>query len=146
MRTVCTVCDVASYILSKQGRMTAIKLQKLVYYAQAWSLVWDEKPLFNDRIEAWASGPVAPTLYKKHKGLFEVTRIPNGDARKLKNPQKQSVNAVLKYYGGKSSQWLSDLTHSEDPWRNARKGLSPGQRGSQEITQVSMAEYYSSLI
>jgi hypothetical protein len=35
--------DVAAYILSRQGRMTAMKLQKLVYYSQAWSVVWDER-------------------------------------------------------------------------------------------------------
>ena len=32
--------DVAAYILKKLGPMTAMKLQKLVYYCQAWSLVW----------------------------------------------------------------------------------------------------------
>ena len=37
-----TIFDVASYILSKQGPMTTMKLEKLCYYAQAWSLVWDE--------------------------------------------------------------------------------------------------------
>ena len=38
------VFDVAAYILQKTGSMTTMKLQKLVYYSQAWSLVWDEKP------------------------------------------------------------------------------------------------------
>ena len=51
------VLDIAAYILCKQGAMTAMKLQKLVYYSQAWSLVWDDKPLFRERIEAWANGP-----------------------------------------------------------------------------------------
>ena len=46
-----TALDVAAYILEKRGQMTAMKLQKLVYYAQAWSMVWDEEPLFADRIE-----------------------------------------------------------------------------------------------
>jgi len=49
-----SVHDVAAYILKKQGEMSAMKLQKLVYYSQAWSLVWDEKPLFRAQIEAWA--------------------------------------------------------------------------------------------
>mgnify|MGYP001247259517 CR=1 FL=1 len=39
-----SVFDVASYILQKQGPMTTMKLQKLVYYCQAWSLVWNEEP------------------------------------------------------------------------------------------------------
>ena len=51
------VFDVAAYILEQKGSMTTMKLQKLVYYSQAWSLVWDEKPLFEEAIEAWANGP-----------------------------------------------------------------------------------------
>jgi uncharacterized phage-associated protein len=47
-----TAHDVAAYILRGQGEMTAMKLEKLVYYAQAWSLVWDEEPLFKERVEA----------------------------------------------------------------------------------------------
>ena len=65
---MCTSLDVAAYILTKKHRLTAVKLQKLVYYCQAWSLVWDEKPLFRDRIEAWASGPVVKGLYLAHRG------------------------------------------------------------------------------
>ena len=38
-----TVFDVASYILKKSGKMTTMKLQKLIYYSQAWALVWYEK-------------------------------------------------------------------------------------------------------
>jgi uncharacterized phage-associated protein len=140
-----TVQDVAAYILKKQGRMTAMKLQKLVYYAQAWSLVWDEKPLFKDRIEAWANGPVAPKLYDLHRGKFEVSKWPQGDPAKLSATERETVDAVLDYYGDKSSQWLSDLTHAERPWSEARKGLAPGERGKTEITRAAMAEYYGSL-
>ena len=143
---MCTSLDVAAYILAKKGPMTTIKLQKLVYYAQAWSLVWDEKPLFTDRIEAWASGPVIPKLYNAHKGRFKVSRIPGGDARKLKAFQKHSIDAVLKYYAHRPSQWLVDLTHKERPWRNAREGLAPGQRGNREITLTSMMDYYSAIL
>lgn len=139
------ILDVASYILAKKGPMTAMKLQKLVYYAQVWSLVWDEALLFRNRIEAWANGPVAPTLYRAHRGKFKVSHIHGGNSRKLNQTQKETVNAVLDYYGDKSSQWLSDLTHSEAPWAEARNGLTPGQRGNREITHAAMAEYYGSL-
>lgn len=139
------VLNVASYILANKGSMTAMKLQKLVYYAQAWSLVWDESPLFRNMIEAWANGPVAPTLYRAHRGKFKVSRIHGGNSRKLNKAQKETVNAVLDYYGDKSSQWLSDLTHSEAPWVEARNGLNPGQRGHREIKHATMAEFYGSL-
>ena len=138
--------DVASYILVKKGTMTAMKLQKLVYYSQAWSLVWDEKPLFRNRIEAWANGPVIPALYTAHRGLFKVScESIQGDAEALIESARETVDAVLKHYGGKSSQWLSELTHAESPWKDARKGLAPGTRGTSEITHAAMMEYYGAL-
>lgn len=141
-----TVHDVAAYILRARGQMTAMKLQKLVYYSQAWSLVWDEKPLFGERIEAWINGPVVPDLYAMHRGNFEVSPpFPNGKPEALEAVQRETLDAVLRSYGDRTSQWLSDLTHSEAPWRDARRGLAPDQRGHAEITQAAMAEYYSSL-
>jgi len=141
-----TVHDVAAYILHKAGPMTAMKLQKLVYYAQAWSLVWDDKPLFPERIEAWANGPVSPDLYHKHQGAFELRQPwPGGNRSALTSAERKTVDAILEFYGEKSSQWLSDLTHREPPWRDARVGLLPGQLGTREITHAAMAEYYGSL-
>ncbi len=73
-----SVFDVAAYILNKQPKknpITAWKLQKLVYYCQAWSLVWDEQPLFKEKIVAWANGPVVKELYEQHKGMFYVARL-----------------------------------------------------------------------
>src|SRR5680860_208464 len=77
--TMASVLDVAEYILKETGSMTTMKLQKLVYYSQAWSLVWDEKPLFGEPIEAWANGPVVRALYEAHRGRFQVDTIENGD-------------------------------------------------------------------
>lgn len=139
------VFDVVGYILFKIKSTTAMKLQKLVYYCQAWSLVWDEKPLFKENIEAWANGPVVRELYRCYKGLFEISNCPKGDKSKLNSEQKETIDAVLDYYGNKSPQWLGDLTHIEDPWRNARNGIIEGKRGSRVITLASMEEYYSSL-
>lgn len=138
-----TAHDVAAYILQKKGEMTAMKLQKLVYYSQAWSLVWDEEPLFRDRVEAWVNGPVIPALYRLHRGTFKVSTWPEGDPGALSPKQRETVDAVLTYYGDKSSQWLSDLTHREAPWNEARKGLDPGDASKREISHASMAEYYS---
>lgn len=139
------VFDVAAYILKKQGSITAMKLQKLVYYSQAWSLVWDEEPLFNEEIQAWKNGPVVPELYKAHAGQFRIESLPRGDANNLTGKEKETVDSVLETYGDKTSQWLSDLTHMEDPWMNAREGLPADSSSQKEITHASMAEYYSSL-
>lgn len=139
--------DVAAYILEQAGPMTAMKLQKLVYYSQAWSLVWDEVPLFREDIQAWANGPVVPRLYQEHKGKFTLNAGDiDGDPTRLMGDAKETVDAVLNFYGEKSAVHLSELTHREAPWRTARKGLVPGERGSAIITHDSMVEYYEGLV
>ena len=140
-----SVHDVAAYILKQKGSMTSMKLQKLVYYSQAWSLVWDEEPLFNERIEAWANGPVIKELYEAHKGRFKIDIWPQGDPDQLNDNQRSTIDSVLKFYSDKTAQWLSDLTHVEKPWNDARKGIPCGDRRHMEITLGAMAEYYSSL-
>jgi len=138
--------DVAAYILAQQGSMSAMKLQKLVYYSQAWHLVWDEEPLFGERIEAWANGPVVRELYREHRGQFTVSSWPKGDVSRLTQSEKDTIDIVLNHYGDKRAAWLSELTHMEAPWREARQGLLPGTRSGREITPASMAEYYESLV
>jgi uncharacterized phage-associated protein len=140
-----SVHDVAAYILEQRGPMPAMKLQKLAYYSQAWSLVWDDAALFPERIEAWVNGPVVPALYEYHRGEYQVSYWAKGDADLLDYNQKDTVDKVLEFYGKRTSQWLSELTHSEAPWKDARKGFLPTQRGNAEITHAAMAEYYSRL-
>ncbi len=149
-----SVFDVASYIMAQmlpqeQGEaLTAWKLQKLVYYAQAWATVWDDDVLFPEPIEAWANGPVCRALYDQHRGKFKLhaSDITFGDPNALTENQRDSVNRVLDYYGKMSAQYLSDLTHSEAPWREAREGLAPGERGNNEISPAAMSEYYGGLL
>ncbi len=139
------VFDVAAYILEKKGILNTMKLQKLVYYSQAWSLVWDDKPLFKEDIEAWANGPVVRDLFYYHRGRYEIDSVEIGNPRLLDQEQQDTVDAVLDYYGDKSAQWLIELTHMEDPWNQAREGLSPLERGNKVIPLDAMAVYYSSL-
>ena len=140
-----SVFDVAACILGKMGSMTTWKLQKLVYYCQAWSLAWDDDVLFPEEIQAWANGPVVPALYAEHRGEYRVSRLSKGDLSILNHVQRETVDAVLAFYGDKSPQWLSDLTHMEDPWKKARVGVPEGERGDHRITEESLAEYYGSL-
>jgi Uncharacterized phage-associated protein len=138
------VKDVAQYILDKCGGMTTWKLQKLVYYCQAWSVVWDEEPLFQDDIEAWADGPVVRCLYDLHAGHFTISKVKGGDPSRLNNTERETIDAVLGVYGNKPSAWLRDLTHSEPPWKDTRKaaGLSEGERGKAVISIDAMVQYY----
>lgn len=140
------VADVAAYILERAGPMSAMKLQKLVYYSQAWSLVWDEQPLFDERVEAWVNGPVVPVLYEQHRGRFQLNPGDiKGDPSALGDAGRDTVNGILSFYGEKTAQWLSDLSHSEAPWINARQGLTEAERGGNEITHAAMHEYYSGI-
>jgi uncharacterized phage-associated protein len=132
--------DVAQYILEKHGSMTAMKLQKLVYYCQAWSIVWDDAAMFDEEVEAWRNGPVVRDLWEAHRGQYRVDAIKSGIAGALDETQRETADIVLGFYGDKSAQWLSDLTHLEDPWKDA------WARGENTIiTKEAMAEYYSSI-
>lgn len=142
-----SVFDVARYILEKTGEITTMKLQKLVYYSQAWSLVWDEAPLFNEKITAWIDGPVVPELYQAHKGLFHVQASDiSGDSTKLSSDQKETIDAVLGHYAKMTAAQLSRLTHEELPWIEARSGLEPTDNSaSPEIPLASIASFYTAL-
>ena len=138
------VVDVADHILDTLGRLTAMKLQKLVYYAQAWSLAWTDRPLFGEPIEAWTNGPVVPDLYALHRSEFWVDAV-GGDRSALSDQQRAIVDTVLATYGKVSAQALVDLTHGEEPWRRARVGLEPGSRGNVVIGWRLMRDYYRDL-
>ncbi len=141
-----SVFDVARYILNRQGEMSTWKLQKLCYYAQAWTLAWDGKPLFKEDFEAWANGPVCRDLYDAHRGAFIVKpEMIHGDSSKLTSEQIENIDIVLNSYGDKDAYWLREQSHAEDPWKNARGNLSEGERGNKVISKDSMGLYYGSL-
>ena len=126
--------------------MTAMKLQKLVYYSQAWSLVWDDEPLFAEQIQAWANGPVVYELFDTHRGQYSVSPPwPAGDPSALMAYERETIDAVLEHYGDWSPQQLSDLTHREEPWRRARGSLPAGDHSTAEITPAMLSEYYGQL-
>ncbi len=140
------VHDVAAYIISKQRNVDAMKLQKLLYYSQAWSLVWDSRPLFSSKIEAWANGPVVREVFKAYQGQYKVSAAKFGNKDGLNPVEKKTVDSVLKFYGPKTGFFLSELTHKERPWKDARAGIAPGDPSDREITKAAMLEYYGSLV
>lgn len=141
------ILNVAWYITNKLGAITTTKLQKLVYYCQAWSLVWDEEPLFEEDFEAWANGPVCRKLFDAHKGKFKISAedFKKYEYNDFTYSQRETMDIVLRDLGDKSGQWLSDLTHSERPWKEARVGCEPGESCSKIIEKEAMQEYYGGL-
>lgn len=143
-----TVFDVAAYIIEQLGPMSTMKLQKLVYYSQAWSLVFDDRKLFEDDIEAWANGPVVRSLFKAHQGEYMVDEAfcKHGDSSNLDADAKATIDEVLRAYGELSANDLISLTHSERPWIEARKGVPEFAASDAVISTDTMQEYYSAML
>lgn len=145
-----SILDVAKYILNEIGPVTTMKLEKLCYYSQAWSLAWDESPIFDEDFEAWANGPVCPALFEYHRGKFTIDHksIPDEYGKQNLNENSiETINKVLEYYGDKDPHWLSNLTHMERPWKEARAKAHamPGDLCKEKITKDSMLDYYGGL-
>ena len=137
------VLDTAKYILEQAGSMSPMKLQKLCYYAQAWSLVWDDSPLFVEDFQAWETGPVCPELFYKTQGKCSVSASDEiGGVGDLSDNQKDTIDKVLEYYGGYDSQWLSQLTIMEGSWIKTREDVPSGN----VIAKERMKIYYKNLI
>lgn len=129
--------EVVKYIKSQMTPMGETQLHKLAYYSQAWSLAWDGKPLFNDRIEAWRNGPVAPTL--------RYRAVPP-DAEALSPQERATVDAVIEFYGRFHGAKLGDMTHAERPWAEAWDKRPEGStRCTEPITHEAMRHFYTEL-
>lgn len=141
-----TIFDVSNYIINRQRELTTMKLQKLCYYSQAWSLVWDEEPLFQEDFYAWGNGPVNPELFQEYKGQFKI-KLPSTSTLEvnLNESQIETIDAILNHYGDFDGVYLSDLTHLEDPWKNARVGYAPGSRSNVLIEKEAIQEYYAGI-
>ena len=142
------IIDVAAYILEKVGDVSTMKLQKLAYYSQASCLVDKHEALFGNSIEAWANGPVIPDLFKAHRRKYVVNIESMDFCRKpcdLDPNEKAVVDHVVNAIGSLSGSELSQLSHSEKPWLDARKDLNPGERSNRQITDEAIQSYYSSI-
>jgi uncharacterized phage-associated protein len=117
------------FLRGRFGEITPMKLQKLVYYAHAWSLAIFDEPLIEDRIEAWVHGPVSPALYEEFKefGHKPINRFAEEIDMNLRifypqlDPEcvleKALIERVWKQFGVYSAVQLSNMSHSKhEPW------------------------------
>lgn len=146
-----SVKDIANWFTCQTDReagdlITHLKLQKLVYYAQAWALALFQKSLFEEEFEAWAHGPVAPVLYEEYRH-YGYEALPSNECDKsIVEPVELLLKEVMEIYGQKSAKYLEELTHIERPWMEARNGLSPEIRSKNIIFKESMEKYYTTLL
>jgi uncharacterized phage-associated protein len=143
---VATIDDVAAAVLTVLGRMTTKKLQKLVYYSQAWHLARNGVRLFPDEIQAWREGPVVRTLYDRHRTKYEVHTWPDGDPTRLRDDELTTVRWVAATYGRFSAESLSRMTHAESPWRVARGLVPEGEPSQAPISDDIMRNFYANQV
>lgn len=137
------ILDAARYLVllsygKRQYSLTQLKLQKLLYLAQGWGYVWDDKPLFDDDFVAWGYGPANEKVYEEFKkhGRSEIPKE-EGKDNICDIDAKETLEAIWREYGKKSAYDLIELTHKQQPWSDAHeKGL--------RITNDSIRQYFKS--
>lgn len=120
--------------------ITNLKLQKVLYFAQAYYLAKVGRPLFSDDIEAWEFGPVVPRVYRKYKSNVSNPIICEEDKSSLSDEDKETLKKVWGTFGGYSASKLVDIAHAHTPWKEANKSTS------KVISHKSIKEYYAPLL
>jgi uncharacterized phage-associated protein len=141
--------DVANYFIflaNETGSFISnLKLQKLVYYAQAWHLAIHETALFEEDFEAWVHGPVVPALYQKYK-QFGWHPIDENVVLQIPPEIESFLDEVSDEYFACDAYELEQMTHIEDPWKTARAGLPPDAPSNAIIRKEWMKEYYGARV
>jgi uncharacterized phage-associated protein len=145
------VFQIANYFINKSQEevksITNKKLQKLLYYSQAWSYTLRDKKIFDNEIEAWVHGPAIRVVYRKFSDfgwndLANKVSISKADFSDISEDEKELLEQIWSVYGKYTAADLEVLTHSEEPWQKAREGLEPYQASNKIITVSSMKQFY----
>ena len=147
---------IASKFVVNGGSLSVLKLQKLLYYVEAWHVTFFDEKLFDDDFEAWVHGPVCKKVftrfkYEHNKFIYSDVSVDDLKVDTASNFRDyKDVNAhienVLETYGKFSGAQLEELTHGEDLWLNARGDLTPNEPCETVITKESMREFYLKLV
>lgn len=151
MTSINDVCDhIVVQCIDAGESLSALKLQKLAYYVQAWHLAFYGKRLFDDEFEAWVHGPVCRALYERFretKSLYSDIQLSDVsddfDPQNLLSGPKGHIDAVLEAYAKYSGSQLEALSHREDPWIEARGNCHPASRCETPISDSTMQRFYS---
>lgn len=129
--------------------ITNKKLQKLLYYSQAWSVAINKHPLFKEKIEAWVHGPAVRNVYFNFRnfGYQPIKKnVFKKDIEKIDKKIRNFLDEIWRVYGKHDAQYLELLTHNEKPWQEARQGLGTSESSDNEISLDIMRDYYLSLL
>jgi uncharacterized phage-associated protein len=146
MRHVTKAQAVADYFIAFSHQhgdpVSNLKLQKLLYYAQAWQLAIHDEPLFSDPIQAWVHGPVVPSVYRRYKDWAWKPIEDNPVFPELDQTAQEHLAEVMSIYGTMTAYGLELLTHEETPWRNARGQLAVDEPSNAVISLEDMKTFY----
>jgi uncharacterized phage-associated protein len=141
-----TAQKVADYILWSSHEtgsfISNLKLQKLLYYVQAWHLAVHGRPLFPEKFEAWIRGPVIPELYNRYMSYRWRTIDEDVDRPDLDERTVAFIEEVLEEYGPLDARRLEQLVRRENPWIEARNGVADDEPCTALIEENLMEHYY----
>lgn len=151
--------NLSNYFISLSNEtgnlLTNLKLQKLLYYAQAWHLAYFEVRLVEGDFEAWVHGPVLPPAYQMFKRFawkpievdeLDKTFIDEFCSNTVTPKQCEILDDVINEYFGLTAYELEKLTHLEKPWQLARTGLTSDEPSNNIISDQSMIDYYQEFV
>lgn len=161
MKDIISSSELSSYFIlfgsSVGDPITNLRLQKILYYSQAWHLAINKKPLFNDDFEAWVHGPVIRRLYGVYKGYgynpivtLEGEEHVEKELKKMKKDFGEELvdfleDIIVEYFKFAAFE-LEQMVHKEDPWIKARVGLPPDELCINIIKKEWMRDYYSKFL
>jgi uncharacterized phage-associated protein len=149
-----SVHDVCDYLIVRLTEaavyLNVLKLQKLLYYVQAWHVTFfGGRRCFDSAFEAWVHGPVSPPIYRRFrdsKSLYSTVGTedcrPDFNLDNIPAKIQAHINSVLEVYAPLTDDQLEIMTHEEAPWIKARDGYAPGQRCQVAISEAEMQAYY----
>jgi uncharacterized phage-associated protein len=140
------VLQAAAFLVLLARPLSWLKLQDLLYYAQAWHLVWDGEPLFTEPLLATVDGVRVPVIQQKLANRFSLTRddLPLNGKIGLTESQQQTLSGIVQFYAGQSHFRLTERIMLEEPWLAARARAT----GSAKATAISPDElraYFATL-
>lgn len=143
LTTANQIADYFIYVANETGSyLSNLKLQKLVYYAQAWHLALHEVPLFDEDFEAWVHGPVIPSLYEKYRSFGWRPILTDVPTPNFSESLQKFLQEVTEVYFSCDAFELEQMTHQEKPWLTARGELSKDAPSRAIISKSSMRDYY----
>ena len=124
--------------------ISPMKLQKLCYYTQGFSIALMNEALFDNDFEAWQHGPVITELYHEYKKFGWKQIDTDIDESVINNNPNENelLQEIVGHFGSYDGSTLSVMTHKESPWRNARGDLNDAEPSKNLISKESISEYF----